>query len=573
MSLVLRYIFGLASFFGTLYFVRFAGKPVQQFVPKDGTTEWDNLKISIVRSTPTLLFAIFLLILRNWFGWIFISATAVWISLIWDGFHLICTAYYVGKLRSLRRNPSAFFFRVKIEPYDDWPNTNLLKIFPVRFWTRGISIPTLLQPLSFLLTFLGSGTRTLRILYGDFRRFLLNDFRYIDLIDDIERKLDFSEEELWSIPHLAVKNEAAYKREIFGFLGLLGDIAKEAIEEHVGEQSDESDKKVLQDVLEAISSEENESRFSKQASRSSNGIFLINRSINSALPAELWETSCRLCETTPSIIAATWKLYHFQEDIRLRLVTLFNAADLMQRLIGAIVMRILDEVGELDSLVADPDFPCDKLGKPVYPPNSNADWNRLLSWILKRSQSPDLELFRQLLLKPNPHFTKDLDRLAPFWQMLQVRPQHPTNDENTLANFYLLNQLRNKTIGHGSVGWKLQLRPAVYLSSLHHFFLATMEEISKIDFLIFAYRESEEDVELLSIFKGLFKTEVAEGTEGRIATENPANEKFLDLHPYLRFYNGRLLMVDKFFKAEAVYIDYNAENIAEPSFIRLPTGL
>jgi len=574
MNWILPYIFSLLAFLGTLYFIRIVGKIVRQMFPKSQTIEWDNLKITIVRSMPSIALGILLLILRNQFGWIWISSGAIWVSLIWDGLHFISVLYYIGKLRRLRRNPDSFFYQVKVEPYDDWANTNLPNIFPVKFWMRGISLPTLLQPFSFMLTLFGSGKTPLGILHGDFRRFLRNDFRYIDVVDDIEGKLGFSEKELWSVPHLAVKNKEAYRREILGFLGILGDIVKAAIKDEAKKQKNKNDKQTLNDVLKAISPDENESKFSKQASRSSSKFFLTNRAVNSALPIELWETSCRLCQTTPSIIAATWKLYHFQEDVRLRLVTLFNAADLMQRLIGAMILRMLEETGELNSLVKHPDFPRDsKKNKPIFPPNTNGDWNRVLQWTLKNSKSEELKIFRQILIKPNPNFAANVEKLTPFWQILQIKPQIPEAEQNTLANFSILEHLRNKTVGHGSIGWKLQLRPAVYLSALHHFFLAAMQDISKLDLGVLAYRQVDGNLEVVSAVRGLWTTGIVKD-DCRAAVENPVTGKLLGLSPYLRFHNGRLLIVDRFSKdhSQAAYIDYNAENIAEPSFVNLEIG-
>lgn len=503
---LISYIFIFLSFAGTLLFLRFVGRVVRRFIPQSKTVGWNNLKISIVYIAPTVSLGILLLIFRNWFGVILISTTAVWLSLFWDAIHLFCALNFVRKLRRLRHTPDSFFYQVKLVPYNDWAKSNFKNISPFRYWLRGFSFPSSLQMFSFLL----KGNNEVRIFYGDFDRFLRRNIRLIDSIEDAENKLPLTAGEVIATPH-----------------------------------------------LEAINGEPKQNKF-----------YFVNRVTNTALPDELWETSCRLCQTTPPIIAATWKLYHFQEDVRLRLVTLFNAADLMQRLIGAMILRMLEETGELDALLANSDFPRDKSKKPIYPPNTNADWNWVLSWTLKNSKSEELEIFRQILLEPNPNFAANLEKLAPFWQILQITPRHPTNEQNTLANFYILNQLRNKTIGHGSIGWKLQLRPAVYLSALHYFFLATMENISKLDLGVLAYRQSGEILETASTFRGLWATEIIKD-DYQAAIENPFSGKFLPLSPYLRFYNGRLLIVDRFSKEHAIYIDYNPENITEPSFIKL----
>ncbi len=540
MNWLLPYIFSFFAFVVTLYFIRLAGKFIQQFIPKNHTVTWDNLKITLVRSTPTIFFAVLILILRNNFGWIWISAGAVWLSLIWDGIHLISVFHYVLKLRKFRRRPESFFYQVRVEPYDKWSDPNILNISPLKFWLRGHSLPTLLQPLSFIFTLFGGGKPTLGILYGDFQKFLRNDYRYVDVFDDIEDKLGFDTEKLWEIPHLAVKDIDAYKREMFGFLGILGNIAKDTIKEQAGQEEDAGKRQELEDVLKAVAENENESNISKQSSRSSSKPFLLNRTVNTALPAELWETSCRLIEKTPTIIAATWKLYHFQEDIRLRLVTLFNAADMIQRFMGAIILQILRETGELEFLLEQTDFPRNKKDQLVFPPNTNGEWNRVMVWVLKNSKNEDLEIFRQILLKPHTDFTAMVENLAPFWKILQTTPQIPATEQNTLAYFSIISQLRNKTVGHGAIGWKLQLRPAIYLSALHFFFLNAMREVSKLDLGVIAYREVAEDVEIISFIQGLTITEKPEG-EYQVAVKNPANGDGLDLYPYLRFYNGRLL--------------------------------
>lgn len=569
---LLPYIFSMLAFLGTFFFIRIAGKIARQFYTKSSTVNWDNLKITVVRSAPTVVLGILLLMLRNRFGWIWISPGAVWASLTWDGLHLIFTLYYIGKLRSLRRNPASFFYQVKVEPYDDWADSNLPYIIPVKFWLRGSSVPVLFQPLSFILTFFGSGKTPLGILYGDFRRFLRGDFRYVDVFDDIDGKLDLSEEELWSVPHLAVKDANAYKRQILGFFGgMLGDAVKEGFKRTAKFSDEETGEQNTDDVLKSLEPDDEEPKFSLQAFRSTSKSFLTNRAINTALPVELWEASRRLCKTTPSIVADTWKLYHFQDDVRLRLIMLFTVSDLMQRLLGAIVLRMLAEIGELGSLTGRPDFPFGKTKEQIVLIKNNPDWNKLLRWALKNSESEELEIFRRMLLKPNPDFAATVEKLAPIWQILQDKPPHYVTEQNALDAFSLLTHLRNKTVGHGSIGWKLQLRPAVYLSAFHHFFLAAIEDVSNLDLGIAAYLRTEDDLELVSLMDGLSTGEKAEGS-GRVAVLNPVNGELLDLDPYLRFYEGRLLIAEKIFENDAIYVDYKAENIAEPSFIKLEIG-
>ncbi len=46
--------------------------------------------------------------------------------------------------------------------------------------------------------------------------------------------------------------------------------------------------------------------------------------LNHRLPEDLWEASCNLCRNPPSVIAASWKSFHFQDGLRLRFASLFN---------------------------------------------------------------------------------------------------------------------------------------------------------------------------------------------------------------------------------------------------------
>lgn len=490
----------LIGFAGTLLFLRFTGNLLRRFVSPDKTADWSNLKFSIVFVIPTLVFGIFLLILKNRFGVILISSAAVWASLIWDALHLLCALNFVRKLSDLRRKPNLFFHQVKLAPHKHPAKSNIGEISPFRFWLRGFSLPSSLQIFSKVF----SGSNCINVTQGDFNTTLRQDIRLIDSFEDVGNRLNLT------IPHL--------------------------------------------EKIEGISIP--------------NKFFLVNRIINTALPDELWKTSCRLIQKTPTIIAATWKTYHFQEDVRLRFVTLFNSADLIQRLLGAIILQIVAASGELRILTERDDFPRNRNNQILSPPNTGGEWNRVLVWVLRNSKNAELDIFRRMLLETQPDFSESVEKLAPFWKILQTSPQIPPDEQHILACFSILAQLRNKTVGHGAIGWKFQLRPAIYLSSLHYFFLNTMRKISQLDAGVFAYRKTEEELKIIALIQGLKTPAEVPGDFG-VGIKNPANGNNLNLFPFLRFYNGRLLIADSFSKDFVIYTDFNTKNIAEPSFIKL----
>jgi hypothetical protein len=86
-------------------------------------------------------------------------------------------------------------------------------------------------------------------------------------------------------------------------------------------------------------------------------------------------------------------------------------------------------------------------------------------------------------------FDELVRRLEPFWKV--VPRAVPRQGRDTLSALQLLGELRNRTVGHGAVGWALALEPRPYLAAAHGFFLQLMQPFADVDFGIYAGRDGE----------------------------------------------------------------------------------
>lgn len=555
---ILSYFYPLFAFVGTLVFLRVSGSLVRRFVPKERADRWPSLRANVAFCAPTIGMALLLLFLRNSLAWPFISSTAVWLSLSADALCLAFTALYVGKLRRLRAAPAAFA-SVKLEPLQDmarWPHARPFHLKLLGGWVlRSVLSRVGLKGFSLVRR---ASEDTLRIPPCDLKHSLDDDLRYVDVIADYADEFDLDFIQTSQIPHLLVAQS-----EVFG--GVAGMILKKL----AGPQSDtaKEEEEVARGEGEGYSYDVE--KFLKEMVGVTDKSYPINRALNCALDGGRWEASCNLCANTPQVVATTWKLFHFQDEARLRMVLLFNAADLIQRLIGSFTLSVLREQNELAGMLENLSPPVNsRSGKSVFPPGTTAEWNMTLEWALKNSENPALEHLRASLLTPREDFQDLHASLEPFWQILGYEPALGPGARHTLACWNTLGFLRNKTVGHGTVGLHLKLNALKYVAPLHRYFLAVMRDAAALDLTVYGLG-SQPGSDVVGYSRGL--TTVFEVEECdlwmRLAADS---DECINVSPYLRLYSGRVLLPNRARKGGFEYVDYNAKAIAEPSFITLP---
>ncbi len=549
MLLLLEEIFTFASLVMTFVYVRCAGAVLRSLLPGIRMADVPVLVRAVLYVSPTSFVAAVLYVLHVQRGLIWISLTAIYISWAQDLLYVIGAIYYYFVLRRLRRLPASSEFSIRLQDYADWPSSDVVR-----------------KPLDYLLQRLPvvKRWRTASVLIRpvDFQRFLRSDLR---LLDEAEPALlDFSYEDFCAVPHFPFPSlSASHERKtIAGAQGsnssdpnsallptLFPQLAKVKHALQVGPQSLEA--KRLQRFHKDRRKHESKSNVPQH--------YLMNRALNCDLTESLWNTSTLICRTLPSVVARTWKTFHFQESLRLRFVALFNAADLIQRLLGAIVLcRLRDSGNLIEEKLAGEDFQI---------PLSTRKWSETLEFALKSSDSKMQDL--QRLLEPRDDYEIWQSRLEPLVPLLGGPIVFSKHNRHTLAGLRVLAVLRNKIIGHGGVGTHLRMRPLFYLSAVHYFFLSLMAGIIECDVAIFAGTDSEG--QRLIIDRGLGAKEHDANRDRAYARVQ--GKPFEPLYPYLRYHEGRLLFQSRVSKARnwTEYVDYNVARSLEPSLVRLET--
>lgn len=563
---MLPYVLSVLAFVLTFIFIRTVGSIARRVVTKETAASWDSLGSSLAFCAPTVGCALLLLVLRNWAGLILVSQMTVEFSLICDAVYILFTLYRDRRIRQLRRAPGTLPQVVKLKPQIHWPRGDMDNFRLIRDLLQRVSLPSSLGIFSFMIRMGGSVFTVTR---GDFERRLGGDLRYVDSVADEDDELGLDQDELAAVPHILVLDKET-----------LSDAGSMIIEKLVGEQDavveddedgsneDGSDE---DGARPAAPYKYNAARYFKEMFGVSGKCHAVNRTLNAELSDELWETSRDLCRKSPHMIALTWKSFHFQEDLRLRLATLFNAAELVQKLVGSAVLCALRGTGELESLRARTDVLVHRTTKqPLPPPGTYAEWNRTLEWVLAAANSPEVEVFRRALRAPREDISELHEKLQPFREVLEHSLNVGAGPYDALKGLEVIGVLRNRTVGHGTVGWKLNMNPLVYLAPLHQFFLAVMRDIVKLDLGVYACTFGEE-LEVLALDRGLKPMPpVGDDLLAVFSLEGGSdNAAAVPLNPYFLFYSGRLLSLNRLTRNGGEYVDYVPANIAEPTFINL----
>lgn len=560
---ILSYFYPLFGFIGTLTYVRGSAALIRRQIDGEKANNWSSLKANISFCAPSLGMAALLLLLRNERGWIFISSTAIWISIVWDGFSLIATVLFTTRLKQLRRAPASFT-SVTLSPVQDiskWPHARSFHLTVLlSWWLRVTFLQIGLDNIPIIRRILQKSVSSqhLRVVPGDFREFLGEDLRYIDVLSDYEDELGFNLDRVIEVPHLLVTRTS-----------VLGDAAGRLITHLTGYQFEDDEDSI--DDEEVNEWDFDLRTFLRQLTGTTSKSYPLNRALNLKLPDELWETSHAICKNTPQVIATSWKLFHFQDEARLRFVTLFNTADLIQRLVGSFVLATLRNSGELEEMVRAGCGPAAKQSvTQMSVPGTTREWNRSLAWYLEHSVTSSLAPLRSMLLSPREDFDELQKKLDPFWDLLGGKqfPEHAAR--HTLGAWDVFRVIRNQTIGHGMVGLHIKVDPLKYLVPLHEYFLTVMREVAKLDLAIYSFDSQAEDG-IVGFSGGLRSACTVEECDVWVRT-NGNGDNFTNVSPYLRFHGGAVLFPNRLMKSgvEFEYINYRPRSIAEASFIKLP---
>jgi hypothetical protein len=279
-----------------------------------------------------------------------------------------------------------------------------------------------------------------------------------------------------------------------------------------------------------------------------------NKLLYDELPDSLWQASCAICRNTPRLIATQWQQFHLQTSLSLRFVTLLNTMDLLQRLVGAIILVNLRAAQGLpESIVKDPKF----LSRGSF-----GEWNKVIETALE-AEHPFLAEWRAKLLIDRSDFPDLLNMLAPLWNLIGNRVA-PTK-LHTLSAWRVLGLLRNEFIGHGTMGTAMAIAPMQFISALHSYFLRTVAQIVKTDLSIALFSGESHAPQYDRGF-----TETALLNTDSLAAIRMPNGSFQPLAPYIIMDKDRMLILNRMLDEYADYVNFEARNSLEPSFIPLP---
>lgn len=522
----------LAAFFSTLIFLRLAAAITRRALANKKAPQWSTPENVLLFVAPSIVFAIYLLWLRQYQNVIWVSSNAIWLSLAIDAIYLVGLFIYYFKLRRLRREPAFFASQVNLKSSFDVQG---IEIVGVTLKYLALQIPIVRRRYGNVLT----------ITNGDFTHFLRGDWRLVDSVEEAPPTITLNE--LSAFPHLILVEDESNPPPI------------EQAREFVEDPQSINYRKMYDFAAWAAKEDPALSAIKNNSVKQT--VYVVNRALTTALPADLWKTSQNLCKNTPQIIALNWRQFHNQESLRLRFVTLFNTADLMQRLVGAIVFAKLRDAGE---------FPTkNRSGRNQEIPRSTLEFNETLWWALESSSNTELKLLRRMLLSPREDFKNLQEKLEPFNSIAGHLANDDKTTEHTLMGWRTIGVLRNKLVGHGGIGWQLDINPLLYLNAIHFYFLGMMRDVAVLDLQVIAQTAEVET----SAKNEKSSSNVRSNTNTRAVIKMIGTDDIISLTPYLRFYNQRLLVFNRISRGKVEYIDYNATNITEPSFVSFDEDL
>lgn len=542
MWMLLDQLFAFTLLLGTFLYVRSVGAVLRSLLPKTLALGLGLPLTTALFVSPTALvgFALYLAHVRG--GVVWISLFGIYLSWGQDLIYIIGMIYYYLILRRIRHQAASFESLIQLGAYAEWPSSDVVR-----------------RPLDYLLPrlpFIKSWKKpSVMIKPVDFQRFLKGNARLIDYAElDL---LPLSYLDFCAVPHFPLPVNEANNGTGNGANSDSGSRgrrygSKGGPVEHLENQLRDSFVRFFGEAPSREKAQTKPAPESKELQSTAVRFYLMNRALNFELTEELWETSQKICRTMPGSIARTWKGFHFQQSVRLRYLSLFNTADQLQRLLGAIVLCRVRDAGLLRE---------GKLGDQEFRvPASPVQWAETIQLALL-TEGAGLEELRSVLLDSRNDFVQWQDRLTPFAEVIGGPIIFPAGQRSLLAGLSLLSVLRNKIIGHGGVGSQLRMRPLVYLSALHYFFLELVKDILKLDIQIFAAtvdgRHSRRDQAVALPLR-------LEGEHVAVAKTRSLNP--IKMHPYLRYRNGRLLIINRATKEGVSFLDFEAHSV-EPTYL------
>jgi hypothetical protein len=538
MWLLLDQLFAFALLVGTFIYIRSVGAVLRSLMPKALAHEQGLPLTTALYVGPTAAVGLALYFAQVRGGVVWISLVGVYLSWVQDLVYIVGMTYYYFILRRIRHRPASFESLIQLRAYAAWPSSDVVR-----------------RPLDYLLPrlpFIKSWKKpSVMIKPADFQRFLKGNTRLIDYAE--LNLLPLSYLDFCAVPHFPLPvnypgnftgnepdEESAPRARRYG--------AKGGPVEHLENQMRDSFRRYFGEPPKKVRPEPEGEELQSAAVR----FYLMNRALNFELTEELWQTSQRICRTMPGSIARTWKGFHFQQSVRLRYLSLFNTADQLQRLLGSIVLSRVRDAGHLrEGMLGNQKFRV---------PASPVQWAQTIEQALL-TEDTGLDAFRSLLLASSDNYMQWQDRLRPFAEVIGGPIVFPEGQRHLLAGLSLLSVLRNKIIGHGGVGSQLRMQPLVYLSALHYFFLELAKEILKLDIQVFAVMTERRQA----------LRDQAVALPLQLAGEHVAVAKAqglgpIRMHPYLRYRDGRLLIIDRATKEGVTFVDYEAHSV-EPTYL------
>jgi hypothetical protein len=157
--------------------------------------------------------------------------------------------------------------------------------------------------------------------------------------------------------------------------------------------------------------------------------------------------------------------------------------------------------------------------------------------------------------------------LAPFSDLIGPGVTAP-DTSTTLAGFRAIGELRNRILGHGTVGWRIAIEPHRYLAAAHRALLIVLGPVAALDWTMTAYRgplgERFEQDRTFGHSMGILP---AEGAEDDSLVLGGLKDSIATLNPFVRFRSQRLLILNRIRGGEAHYFDFGAERAIEPAHV------
>ncbi len=553
-------LFPYVVFAGTYAYIRMLAAVIRALLPSSFGEKLESIYLVLAFILPSTLLGLLVLIVLFHNGSVWISPVAIIISLTQDALYLIGAIYYHLTLARIRSNPGSFQRLIRKEEYSRWPSVEMVR-FPLG------------HVLELLPVFRRQRDYVFLVRNIDFTRSLKNDSRKIDQI--VVGEDHRIESRFLQAPHLKIvrkgeelisNNKGCIRGLVFGNLLSFAPKSSERkaviteIKATKGFDNETEGDSFIKEDIATVTLQDVATDVGDELDR-----YMMNRYINSQLSDEEWRTSEYLCTALPSLVAKSWREFHFQNTTRTRFVSLFNTNELIIRLLAALVKNTLERNRDVNFLL--PELRQRRLFRDES--KLSFKWLNLMNTYLNESSIASLEgqRLRNLMLSESLNQQEWERRLAPFEMALGNRLSKWKGPFNMLASLQMTTILRNKLVGHGGMGSLIDLQQSLFLSAIHSFFLYSLADLKQLDIKVMKGGESDEAFTRLDAGLNDDEEIVPENEEAYISFDGASAP--VSLFPFVRYHQGRLVFYDDMVDDEAHYVDFNASSTIEPSIVTL----